>query len=213
MPSAVVKSQTPADSKDTWRTPPDLFRAASYRYGPFDLDAAADHDNHLCDLWLGPGSQIGEDALAVEWGSRIVDKVRRVWLNPPYSMNKQFVAKAAEEAREGRAQTTLLLPATTDVRWWHEFVEAKPNVLVELLSPRVRFLRPDGSLAGSPNFGSALVTFLLPSVSEMLAMWKPRRGEKTVEFKIKNNPLVKEMTRLAELKASAFRVEPEVVHG
>ena len=73
-------------------------------------------------------------------------------------------AKAAAEAQAGRAQTTLLLPATTDVGWWHEHVwdgiAPRPGVVVEPLSGRVRFLRPDGTSAGMPNFGSALVTFL-----------------------------------------------------
>ena len=143
-----------------------MFERASRRYGPFDIDAAADASNHLCVWWYGPGSPIIEDALAGPWApsSWWGDHAARVWCNPPYSMTAAFVAKAAAEAEAGRAQTTLLLPSTTDVRWWHRHVWAdlgpRPGVLVEFLSPRVRFLRPDGTVAGSPNFGSVLVSFL-----------------------------------------------------
>jgi phage N-6-adenine-methyltransferase len=163
MPSALVRTLTPKEFKDRWRTPPEVFARAAGRYGPFDLDAAATLDDRLCPAWLGPESPLGEDALAVSWGIA-EDGVTRAYCNPPYSKNGAFVAKAAEEAEAGRAQTTLLLPATTDVRWWHRHVwqdtTQRPGVLVEFLSPRVRFLRPDGSASGSPNFGSVLVTFL-----------------------------------------------------
>lgn len=170
MASAIVATTTPAGEKDRWRTPRETFSYANRRYGRFELDAAADASNHLCEEWLGPGSYHGEDALTCEWwialSPFILSKPNpmRVWCNPPYSMTAQFVAKAAEEAEAGRAQTTLLLPSTTDVRWWHRHVwrdlGPRPGVLVEFLSPRVRFLRPDGTAAGSPNFGSVLVTFL-----------------------------------------------------
>jgi DNA (cytosine-5)-methyltransferase 1 len=163
MPSMVVKTLTPRERKDLWRTPPAFFAYAARRYGPFKLDAAASAEDRHCAAWFGPGSPLGEDALTESWC--VADEgLTRVWCNPPYSLNAHFVAKAREEARTGRVQTTLLLPATVDVDWWHEYIweEAapRPGVLVELVRGRVRFLRPDGTPAGSPNFGSALVTFL-----------------------------------------------------
>ncbi len=163
MPSAVVKTLTRRELRDLWRTPPDLFARASQRYGSFDLDAAATAEDRHCAAWFGPDSPLGEDALTATW-NLAEQGLTRVWCNPPYSKGARFVAKAAEEARAGRAQTTLLLPATTDVGWWHEHVwdgiAPRPGVLVEPLSGRIRFLRPDGEPAGMPNFGSVLVTFL-----------------------------------------------------
>lgn len=163
MPSAVVTTLTPKELKDMWRTPPEFFARVARRYGPFDLDAAATIDNRLCAAWFGPYSPLGEDALTTSWAI-VDDVVTRAWCNPPNSLNAEFVAKAAEEAQAGRAQTTLLLPSTTDVRWWHRYIwqETGPRagVLVEFLSPRVRFLRPDGLPSGQPNFGSVLVTFM-----------------------------------------------------
>lgn len=168
MPIAMVKTLTPREQKDLWRTPPDFFARAARRYGPFDLDVAATLDNRLCAAWFGPGSPLAEDALGTSW-ALAEDGPTRAWCNPPYTRNAAFVAKAAGEAQAGRAQTTLLLPSTTDVRWWHRHVwqetGPRPGVLVEFLSPRVRFLRPDGTPSGSPNFGSVLVTFLARGVA------------------------------------------------
>lgn len=170
MASAIVTTTTPAAEKDLWRTPRETFVYANRRYGRFELDAAADSTNHLCEEWLGPGSFHGEDAFARTWqipsGPFVLSKPypTRVWCNPPYSNIGAWVDKAYREAWQGRAQTTLLLPATTDVRWWHTYVweglGARPNVLVEFLSRRVKFLRPDGTPAGSPTFGSVFVTFV-----------------------------------------------------
>jgi phage N-6-adenine-methyltransferase len=170
MPNALVQTLTKKEQKDLWRTPLSTFERAAGRWGPFHLDAAATVENRHCPAWLGPGSPLGEDALAVSW--HIAEEgITRVWCNPPYSRNRAFVAKAAAEAATGLVQATLLLPASTDVAWWHDHVwdddGERPGVLVQLLRGRIRFLRHDGSVAvdkkgkkTGPNFGSALVTFL-----------------------------------------------------
>lgn len=164
---------TEESERDCWRTPPDLFARLDKEYGQFDIDAAATATSALCSIWLGPGSDHAEDALAGAWTwGRLTDwryldtgRVLRVFLNPPYSRCKAFVEKAAWEAQCGHARTTLLLPATTDVQWWHRLVwdnaarRFRPGVEVEFLK-RVKFLRPDGSSAGGPTFGSVVVTFL-----------------------------------------------------
>jgi hypothetical protein len=67
MVAALVTTTTPSEEKDLWRTPPALFAELCARYGPFALDAAADAGNRLCPAWLGPGSPLGEDALAASW--------------------------------------------------------------------------------------------------------------------------------------------------
>lgn len=156
---------TEETEKDRWRTPPDLFLRLSATYGPFDVDAAAEEHNALCALWLGEGSVIADDALGegVRWVNG-TPQLTRAFCNPPYSRAREFVAKANEQARLGIARTTLLLPATTDVWWWHAHVWSsehrrfRPGVEVEFLK-RVKFLRPDGSAAGGPTFGSVVVTF------------------------------------------------------
>lgn len=157
---------------DLWSTPPEVYEELNNRYGPFVLDAAANETNHKCPIWLGPGSEVSEDCLATLWsyswissgkGSR--DGVVRTFLNPPYSNPAPFVAKAWWEAHWGNCMVTMLLPSTTEVGWWKEFVydgdrrRFRPGVEVEFWPNRIRHIRPDGTRGGSPKFGSVVVTF------------------------------------------------------
>ena len=164
---ALPQSQTPASEKDHWRTPPALFQRLDHAYGPFDLDAAADATNHLCPRWLGPGSAIGADALdpGLLWCARIIGR-SRAFCNPPYSrgMVARFLAKAQQQAREGICQTTFLLLAATGDGWFHNYLydterhRTRRGVELEFIKGRVVYLRPDGSRAGTPPFGSLVAT-------------------------------------------------------
>lgn len=159
-------SNTDPELKDEWRTPGWLFAYLDEKYGPFTLDAAANSGNTLCPLWLGPGSEIHDDALALaRWGQP--GEQRRVFANPPYSrgMVDKFVRKAHVEAKAKRARVCLLVPSVTEVPWWHDLVwnaergKFRVGVTVEFLKPRVRFCRPDGTVGGSGGIGSAIVHF------------------------------------------------------
>jgi len=149
---------------DCWATPDEVFEELNERYGPFTLDAAANEANHKCDLWLGPGNKYGEDCLVCSWGEYDVS-IPRVWMNPPYSNPAPFVAKAWWEAHVGHCMVTMLLPGTTEVGWWKDYVYAverrrfRPGVEVEFWPSRIRHIRPDGTRGGSPKFGSVVVTF------------------------------------------------------
>lgn len=72
-----------------------------------------------------------------------------------------FVKLAAEKRLLGNL-TDCLLPARTDVEWWHEFVwdeqtdKPRPGVKVKLLKGRLKF---KGAPNGAP-FPSVLVTFV-----------------------------------------------------
>lgn len=154
------------EDSDLWSTPPEVFAELNQRYGPFDLDAAANEGNHKCPTWFGPGGLWG-DALTTHWD---VDGLynhglTRVFLNPPYSDPCPFVAKAWQQAHIGNCMVTMLLPSTTEVRWWKEFVydgerrRFRPGVEVEYWPTRIRHIKPDGSRGGSPKFGSCVVTF------------------------------------------------------
>lgn len=129
--------------KDNWQTPKKLFDELNAIHH-FTVDGAADSTNHLCERWYGPGSPIIENALNWLWEDEIV------WLNPPYSMVKEFVAKAFHETYIGGCKkVVLLVPARTDTKWWHEYVwdvkNGKPyaNVEINFLKGRVKFVDPD----------------------------------------------------------------------
>lgn len=64
--------------ESNWRTPPECFIALHAEFG-FELDAAANAEDHLLPDWFGPGSPHAEDALAVQWDSGTI------FVNPPYS--------------------------------------------------------------------------------------------------------------------------------
>ena len=136
-------------ASDEWTTPPDLWRALHAEFG-FTLDAAATRENTTCVRFLD--RQV--DALAMSWENAVV------WLNPPYSACRAFLAKARREAQCG-ATVVCLVPSRTDTRWWHESVwdteqqTPQPGVELRFLKGRLRF----GPGTGTAPFPSALVIF------------------------------------------------------
>jgi len=78
-----------------------------------------------------------------------------VYLNCPYRpVLLRFLAKAVETVEAG-TQVVGLIPASTDTRWWQEFVTT-PQAEVEFLVGRLRFGGPHAT-GGPATFGSALV--------------------------------------------------------
>lgn len=169
-----ARSTTTESEKDRWRTPLDRFAWVERQYGPVHLDVAADATNHLTDYWLGDGG-LYHDAVGprISWslydlcGRGGPDEVTHCYANPPYSRRQvaRWVAKADAQAATGRVCVTLLVPAATDSPWWHDYVWCNahgcvnPWVEVVFLRGPVRFLRPDGSPAGTPTFASVVVHF------------------------------------------------------
>ncbi len=134
-------------SKETsWGTPQYLFDQLSAEFGPFDLDAAADEYNHKCEAYYDRNT----DALSVEeWNGK------RIWLNPPYGRDiGKWVEKAEEQAHIYRKRVVLLLPARTDTRWWHKYIEGDAEV-VRFVKGRLRF---EGAKSSAP-FPSVVVVF------------------------------------------------------
>jgi phage N-6-adenine-methyltransferase len=158
-------SNTPEDERDLYQTPDDLFQDLNKVYGPFMIDVAANAQNHKCDIWFGPGSPHLENALEGTWCP--VPGEVKAFCNPPWSRGNiyAFVRKAMEQHHLGYANTTLLLPATTDVRWFHDFCwdskrgQFYPWLRVFFITPRVRYVRPDGRVADNPGIGSMVVSF------------------------------------------------------
>lgn len=116
-----------------WGTPRSLFNRLDEVFS-FNLDAAANQDNALCTVWLGPGSPVMENALTPDFAWSGVGS--RIWLNPPYGRGiGEWLAKA-EEARQQGCCVVVLLPARTDTRWFKAY---KDRVVVEFLPGRLTF--------------------------------------------------------------------------
>lgn len=158
----LVASKTPTAERNLWRTPQAVFDLLNKRYGPFTLDAAADETNHKCDIWLGPGSG-KPDALVVDW-CNYDGSPARVFCNPPYDHTAEFIAKAWEEVDLGHVYSvTLLVPNTTDVKWFHRWCwqdgKPRPDTIVDFYNGRIRFERPDGTPGKAPRSGNMFITF------------------------------------------------------
>ena len=130
-----MKSRVVFSSKsDEWATPQDLYDQLNEEFH-FELDCAATAENTKCPRYLS-------DALNVPWAATN-------WLNPPYSLCKEFVAKAFAECYSGHT-TVLLLPSRTDTRWWHDFVWDR-TFHAPYKGIEVRFIKGRLKFGGSTN--------------------------------------------------------------
>ena len=146
-------------ASDEWETPESQFNELNAEFG-FDLDAATRRDIGWVDgHWFGPdhSDPYCRNALAV---ARWTQFGRVVFLNPPYSQCRAFMAKAAEQARDG-CTVVCLVPARTDTRWWHEHVwdretnTWRAGVEGRFVKGRLKF---GHATAGAP-FPSAVIIF------------------------------------------------------
>jgi site-specific DNA-methyltransferase (adenine-specific) len=131
-----------------WETPPEVFEPLDAEFG-FTLDPCATLDNTKCRSFFTEE----DDGLAQDWGTD------RVFMNPPYGREVYaWTAKAREAAARG-ALVVGLLPASTDLAWWHDDVVAA-GAEVRYIRGRVRFLT-GGPYRASGFFASVIV------------IWKP----------------------------------------
>lgn len=99
-------SNTPADQRDLWRTPPALFAALDAEFC-FQLDAAAAPHNALCRKFI----TAEQNTLETPW-SDYLNIPGYAWLNPPYSDITPFVKKAAAESKNQIGTLPFLLTAS-----------------------------------------------------------------------------------------------------
>ena len=107
----------------------------------FTVDVAATAENAKCERFY----TVVEDGLLQDWTGE------RVWCNPPYGRRiRDWVYKAATS----EALSVLLLPARTDVAWFHDYVLGGGG--------EVRFVRGRLRFGGSKNnapFPNMIVIF------------------------------------------------------
>lgn len=133
-----------------WQTPPELFNKLNQTVG-FKVDAAANASNHLVPAWYGPGSELGEDALAIErWLSP-------AYCNPPYGRGiERWLDHFITQERLGNT-VVALLPARVETQWWYEKVVPFSDIV--FLVGRVPFIRPDREKPSQPDHASAIVIY------------------------------------------------------
>jgi len=166
-----------SSENEHWATPPEIAEAAHAILGGIDLDPCHNQQSILEALHTRTKVQ---DGLAVPWSSpefaRAPGRRVRVYVNPPYGRHLgDWFAHAVEAAQEG-AEVLLLVPARTDVDWWHRWVAHADAVC--FWQGRITFL---GAPAPAP-FPSALIFYgqeRLAAAERVFRsrglLWTPRR--------------------------------------
>lgn len=111
-----------------WATPPELYAALDAEFA-FTLDPCATAANAKCPRYYTER----ENGLTQSWAGE------RVFMNPPYGREVYAWTRKARAEAEGGALVAGLLPASTDLAWWHDDVIA-PGAEIRYIRGRVRFL-------------------------------------------------------------------------
>jgi site-specific DNA-methyltransferase (adenine-specific) len=128
-----------------WETPPEVFDPLHAEFA-FTLDPCATTQTAKCPRYFDEAS----DGLSASWSGE------RVFMNPPYGREVYaWTRKARNEAARG-ALVVGLLPASTDLAWWHEDVIGHAEV--RYIRGRVRFLT-GGPYRASGFFASVVVVW------------------------------------------------------
>jgi phage N-6-adenine-methyltransferase len=131
-----------------WSTPPEVFDPLNAEF-QFTLDPCATRETAKCSAFFTEE----EDGLAQSWGRE------RVFMNPPYGREIYAWTRKAREAAQAGALVVGLLPASSDLAWWHDDVIGFAEV--RYIRGRVRFLT-GGPYRASGFFASVIV------------IWRPR---------------------------------------
>jgi phage N-6-adenine-methyltransferase len=149
LPLGLAENPPPSEELDEQYTPTNdrVLRFASLmKEFRFTLDPCATKESAKCTRFFTKK----ENGLRQSW------RGERVWLNCPYSNIGMWLDKASEEMDEGCKCVVALLPAWTDRKWWHSYIEP---FRIKRDGPEVRFLKgriifgypgnPEGRLRGA----------------------------------------------------------------
>jgi phage N-6-adenine-methyltransferase len=136
-----------------WETPPAVFAEYDAEFH-FTLDVCASDQTAKCARYFTPA----DDGLTQDWGQEIC------WMNPPYGdAIGKWMEKAYRSSLAG-ATVVCLVPARTDVQWWHAWVIDKASE-VRLRKGRITFLGTDGlpakNSAGFPSVAAIYRPFIV----------------------------------------------------
>ena len=137
----MVAPQLLSSNTDEWATPQDLFDKLDACFH-FTLDPCATDENHKAPKYF---TRV-QDGLKQDWGGEVI------WCNPPYGRKiGNWIKKCAEH----RGVAVMLIPARTDTRWWHDYIDGNPNASVHFIKGRLKFR---GAKNPAP-FPSAIVIY------------------------------------------------------
>lgn len=132
-----------------WETPPEIFEPLHREFN-FTLDPCAQAHTAKCEQWIDEAT----NGLTLDWGTH------RVFMNPPYGREIYAWTRKARESAAAGALVVGLLPASTDLKWWHEDVIGHAEV--RYIRGRVRFIT-GGPYRASGFFASVIVIWRPPT--------------------------------------------------
>lgn len=128
---------------DEWYTPKYIFDALGCE---FDTDVAAPVDRTLCHV---PAKKfITANSLETEWTGFC-------WMNPPFGGRNGIVPWLDKLYAHNFG--IALTPDRTSAPWWQK--AAKEADCVLFISPKIKFIRPDGSRGEQPGNGTSLLAY------------------------------------------------------
>ena len=129
-----------------WATPPEVYEPLDREF-QFTLDPCCTPETAKCAKFYTEA----DDGLARDWGTE------RVFMNPPYGREVYAWTRKARESAARGALVVGLLPASTDLSWWHDDVVGA-GAEVRYIRGRVRFLT-GGPYRASGFFASVVVVW------------------------------------------------------
>lgn len=135
---------------DNWITPFAIYQNACQKFNvrPI-LDVCADHTNKKCQEHFN----IRDNALSQEWRHDF-------FMNPPYSDIPVWMMHAVTQHKKHNVDALILVPASVDTLWWHDYVEDIAEV--HFHKGRILFEDPITrkiDVTKRPRFASAWVIF------------------------------------------------------
>jgi len=136
-PETALSHWESTGQSDEWYTPPWVFKALGCS---FDLDVAAP----TVGAFVPAEKRITANSLSEAWEGF-------VWMNPPFGARNSLTAWLAKFFDHGNG--IALTPDRTSAPWFRDAFRRADMVL---FTPKIRFLRPDGTEGVSPSNGTAL---------------------------------------------------------
>lgn len=132
---------------DEWYTPAWIFESMGVY---FDLDVAAPATKDI-PAFARCETRLCADSLSKPWSGF-------VWMNPPFGGRNGYRPWAKKFIAHGNG--VALAPNRTGAPWWQEFARCCDSLL--FVTPKIKFIRPDGSEGKSPGYGSVLTAIGSP---------------------------------------------------
>lgn len=126
---------------DDWFTPPEIFMALGLT---FDLDPCSPGPSH----WV-PARDVftkEDNGLALQWSGL-------VFMNPPFGGRNGHVPWLVKFLNH--AYGVAIVRAYTSSSWWHKHMHRAEMIVFP--EGKTKFIRPDGSIGGSPGHGVVLI--------------------------------------------------------